>query len=409
MKLPVKYLLAAIGFMLLFVGSVYATHELFTAQIAGANDFLPRWVGAKLFWQEGVDPYSQVATETIQGEMYGRLATPDEDQALFVYPFYTIFLLLPLTWLPLAYSWIQAIWLVILQFSLIGGVLLLLRLVEWPPLPVWLLAIILLWSVIFYNNTRTIILGQFAGLIFLGLVASLLALKQGHDVWAGILLSLTTIKPQMSFLLIPALLLWGVMQRRWRFVAGFGGAMGVLLSASFLLLPGWLAGFWTQMTAYPGYTFTGSPIWVLTGYYFPQLGKPVETGLIVILVGYMLAMWWRLRRVTAVTPEFLLIIGLTLVVTNTIVVRTATTNYIIMYVPLFLGLQVMAERWPRGNVWAALFFLLSTIGMWTLFLATIKGDLEHPIMYLPLPIGLLLLLTWGRNALIGRKVASTLS
>lgn len=134
-----------LGLALLFVLSVVGVHATFTSQVSGANDFFPRWMGAELFWEAGVDPYSPEATEAIQRAMYnGRLARPDQDQVLFVYPFYTIFLLLPLTWLPLSYSWIQAIWLVTLQGSLLAGVFLLLRLVAWPRMPAWLLASTLL-------------------------------------------------------------------------------------------------------------------------------------------------------------------------------------------------------------------------------------------------------------------------
>src|SRR5690606_37664266 len=122
-----------------------------------------------------------------------------------VYPFYTVFLLIPLIWFD--YVWAQAIWLATLQFSLIGTSIALLKLLEWRQ-PPWLLALTLLWSIIFYNSTRTIILGQFAALIFLWLVLTLLALKTKHDVAAAILLALTTIKPQMSFIFIPLLLLW---------------------------------------------------------------------------------------------------------------------------------------------------------------------------------------------------------
>jgi hypothetical protein len=286
---------------------------------------------------------------------------------------------------------------VTLQFALMGGVALCLRLVRWPKAPPWFLALTLLWAVIFYNSARTIILGQFAGLIFLWLAGCLLALQQRRDVLAGGLLSLTTIKPQMSFLVIPALLVWAVGQRRWRFLAGFAGAMAILVGVSFLLLPGWLAGFLRQLWAYPGYTFTGSPLWVLTGYYWPQFGRPVEVGLSVLLLLYLLVGWRKLWGVTAVSNEFLLIIGLTLVITNVIVVRTATTNYIIMYVPLFLGLKALAQRW--GNKAVAAFYLLSTAATWWLFLATLQGDLEHPIMYLPLPLCLLIMLArfWQKS------------
>ncbi|HEX6386222.1 MAG TPA: glycosyltransferase family 87 protein [Anaerolineae bacterium] len=388
-----RAVIVGLGLVLLFALMVYATHEVFTSRFAGANDLYPRWKGAQLFWQEGIDPYSAQATEAIQTGIYGRLARSDEDQVLFVYPFYTVFLLWPLIELP--YSWVQAIWLVTLQFALIAAIILCLRLIEWR-MPAWLLALTLLWAVVFYHSTRTIILGQFAGLIFLWLAGSLLALKHGRDALAGTLLALTTIKPQMSFLVIPALLLWAIGQRRWRFVGAFAAATAILAGVSFLLLPSWLTSFTEQVAFYPDYTFTGSPLWVITGYYFPQLGKPVETALSILLLFYLFYQWRDLPRHSIASPQFLIIVGLTLIVTNTIVVRTATTNYVVLYIPLFLLLKGAADSLPYGNGWAATFYVLSTTGTWTLFLTTIQGDLEHPVMYLPLPLALLVILAWAR-------------
>lgn len=396
MKLSSKSVISFLLLSVIFVVLVVAVHQSFTTKVPGANDFYSRWKGAQLFWLEGMDPYSPEAGEAIQVGMYGRPARPDEDQVLFVYPFYTAFLLIPLV--GLSYDWAQAVWLVVIMFSLIGGIILCLRLVNWQ-MPPWLLGMTLLWAVVFYNSARTIILGQFAALIFLWLAGSLWALQRNHDVSAGLLLALTTIKPQMSFLIIPMLLLWGLSQRRWRFVGGFAAAMGLLLGASFLLLPGWLTGFLAQVNAYPGYTITGSPIWVLTGFYFPQLGRPVEVGLSILALLLLAVQWRRLFRVTAVANELLLITGLTLVVTNLIVVRTATTNYVMMYVPLIWGLKHLRDRLPRGNVWPALFFLVSGLGGWVLFLATIAGNQEHPVNYLPLPFFLLILLWWAGRSL----------
>ena len=215
---------------LLFALDVYTTYRVFTLPHPGANDFYSRWKGAQVYWAEGIDPYSDQATLAIQEGIYGRPAGPDDDPGLFAYPFYTVFLLVPLAWLP--YAWVEAIWLVILEFALIGGVLLYISLIRWR-LPVWLLALTALWAVIFYHSARTILLGQFAGLVLLWMVATLWTLEGRYDVAAGVLLALTTIKPQMSILFIPALLLWGLGQRRWRFLGAFGAAMAFLLGASF--------------------------------------------------------------------------------------------------------------------------------------------------------------------------------
>lgn len=381
---------------LLFALDVYATYSVFTSLYPGANDFYSRWKGAQVYWVEGLDPYSDQATLAIQQGIYGRPARPDEDPGPFAYPFYTVLLLVPLVWLP--YAWVEAIWLVILEFALIGGVLLYMSLVGWR-LPSWLLALTGLWTVIFYHSARTILLGQFAGLILLWTVGTLWALGRGHDITAGVLLALTTIKPQMSALLILALLLWGLGQRRWRFLGAFGAAMVFLLGASFVWLPNWLGQFVRQVARYPSYTAIGSPVWVIAHYYLPQLGTPVEVGLSALLLLYLLAQWRHLLRAGATSGAFQWLIGLTLIVTNLVMLRTATTNFVVLYIPLFFGLKVAADRLPRRHWLLALFYFLSIVGLWALFLATVENNFEHPIMYLPLPIGLFIAFVWAEAAL----------
>jgi len=387
-------LLLLIG--LLFLLSVYATHLVFTSKFQGANDFYSRWKGAQVYWQDGLDPYSEQATLAIQQGIYGRPAQPGEDPGPFAYPFYTVFLLYPLVWLP--YDWVQAIWLVILEFALVGGVLLCLSLARWRLSPV-LLMLTGLWAVVFYHSARTVTLGQFAGLIFLWTAGTLYALQQKHDIAAGVLLACTTIKPQMSFLLIPALLLWAVGQRRWRFLGAFAAAMALLAGLSFILLPSWLSQFIDQIAAYPSYTAIGSPVWIIAHTYLPQLGTPLEIGLSALLVLWLLFEWRRLPG-AAEDGIFLWLIGLTLIVTNLIALRTATTNYVILYIPLFYSLGIAARRWPRrAGVWLAVFYLVTAIGLWVLFLATVENRFEHPIVYLPLPVGLLIAFIWGGKAL----------
>lgn len=381
--------------LLLALLQTWAVQRYWTTTSPGANDFYPRWKGAVLFWQERIDPYSAEAAAAIQTDIRGRLSRPDEDQLLFVYPFYVTFMLLPLVSLSLDYSWIQAIWLTTLLVVMATAVFLTLRLLNWKQ-PVWLLALTMLWAVLFYHNTRTVILGQFAAFVFLWLAAALLALKRGRDGWAGFWLALTTIKPQMVILVIPALLLWALGGRRWRFIAGFGLTIAGLFGLSFLLLPNWLTSFVHQVLSYPDYTFTGSPLWVITGYYLPQLGQPVERLLGLLAIGWMLWEWRRLWRETAVSDQFLVTLGITMIVTNLILVRTATTNYIIMAIPLFLLLRNLATHRRWGNLGVVLFYGFSIVSAWVIFLSTIQGDVEHPIMYLPWPFGLLLVLIWGQ-------------
>jgi hypothetical protein len=216
----------------------------------------------------------------------------------------------------------------------------------------------------------------------------LLALQARRDLWAGVLLALATVKPQMVFLLVPLVLLWAVAARRWRAVWGFVGAVFILCVASWMVVPNWLGDFIIQMMRYLSYTGIGSPAWIITRYFFPILGAPGEILVSLALFAWAVVTWWQLwRRPT--WPALVWTVSFTLIITNLIALRTATTNYVVLFIPLIHLLAVMQTRWPRGGTWAVIGIeAVLLVGLWALFLATVKNKFEHPIMYLPLPVGL---------------------
>lgn len=378
------YLLLAI----LLVGNGVATYALFTSRYPGANDFASRWAGARAFWRDGLSPYSDEATRQIQMLIYGRPILPEEEQTLdpgpFAYPFYTVFLLLPLAWM--SYPWAEAVWLVVLEACLCGGLLLALHVHRWRP-PRGLLAFTVVWAFLFYPDARALLLGQFAIFVFAMVALTLWGLQTRRDVLAGVCLALATVKPQMVFLLIPLLLVWALVERRLRFVGGFLGSMALLMGASWLAEPGWVASFLRQMARYPSYTAIGSPIWIVTHVTFPALGAWGEVALSALAVAFLIgATWWALRQRTA--GGFAWAVGLTLIVTNLVALRTATTNYVILLLPLTMVFRAL-QRTRGGAWWVLLVEMALLVGLWALFLTTVVGKFEHPVVYLPLPFGLL--------------------
>lgn len=366
----------------------YATYVVFTSKFPGANDFYSRWAGARAFLIDGLNPYSDEVTRRIQLGMYGHLAEEGADQVAFAYPMYTTYLFFPLSLIP-SYPQAQALWQAILEFALLLAVFFTFRIYRWQPKP-WLLAATCFWSILFYPGARSIILGQFAIVVFAFIALALWAVKKGRDIMAGLCLALSTIKPQMVFLLIPLLLLWSIYRRRWRVVSSFTVSMTVLVFSSLLLVPTWPADFVAWMVKYPSYTAIGSPIWTLTHYFFPQLGTPVETVISLLVLGHLLYTW----RVTVNGSwlEFDWIVGMALIVTNLIALRTATTNYVVLLMPTFIVFKTLDKRFQRrGAMLIALIEMLLLVGFWVLFAATVVGNYEHPIMYLPLPIGLWLI------------------
>jgi len=366
----------------------YVTYVVFTSKFPGANDFYSRWAGGRAFLVDGLNPYSDEVTRRIQLGMYGRLAEEGADQVAFAYPLYTIYLFFPLSLIP-AYPQAQALWQAILEFALLLAVFFTFRLYRWQPKP-WLLVVTCFWSILFYPGARSIILGQFAIVVFAFVALALWAIKGGRDILAGLCLALSTIKPQMVFLLILLLLLWAVYHRRWRLVGSFAISMTVLVLSSWLLVPTWIADFFTWMSRYPSYTAIGSPIWTLTHYFFPQLGTPVEVVISLLVLGHLLYTWRG--AVDGSWPEFDWVVAMTLIVTNLIALRTATTNYVVLLMPIFIVFKTLDQRFQRrGAILIALIELLLLVGFWVLFAATVAGNYEHPIMYLLLPIGLWLI------------------
>ena len=89
--------------------------------------------------------------------------------------------------------------------------------------------------------------------------------------------------------------------------------------------------------------------------------------------------------------------ALTIVLTNLVAFRTATANYVVLLPALCLVFSVLVERWgARGNGVVLFTMAALLLGLWALFLATVEGNTENPIMYLPVPILTLLGLWWAR-------------
>ena len=96
--------------------------------------------------------------------------------------------------------------------------------------------------------------------------------------------------------------------------------------------------------------------------------------------------------------------SLTLVITHWIGIQTDPTNFIVLFLPLVLVFALWAEGWGRsGRLAVFVSALILFVGLWTLFLGTIEYGAQpqqHPIMFFPLPLFLLIGLYWVRGRAI---------
>ena len=252
----------------------------------------------------------------------------------------------------------------------------------------------ILFSLLWYHSLRTIVLGQFASINALLIALGLLLVKSKQDFVAGLVLSLSIAKPQMSFLILPYVLFWALSVKRWELWWGILSGLIIQFGITLALMPDWPAQMIRQVLDYPSYTNTGSALSIIANA-MPGVSRQVNLFLNVIFVGYLLLEWilsWRKD-----VRHFIWTALLTLVVTNLVVIRTATTNYLMLLPALFFIFARWEERWKvAGQFFVWLTLIAFGVGEWVLFFVTVQGNIEGPIMYLPLPFFCLVGLWWVR-------------
>ncbi len=379
--------------LVVMAGESIALHR-YALVAPGTADFFARWYGGKELVLHGRNPYDREIELEAQLAMFGRYTRPDEDQVNFAYPLYTVFLFYPLAFV--SYPWAQAVWMTLLQFALIALTVLTLRLARWKISPPMLAATVL-WGVFFYPGARAIMLGQFSILVALATMLAVWGLTTRREWLGGAVLALATVKPQMVFLVIPFLLLWAWRQKAWRFIGGFAGGMTVLLAGSLLWVPDWIFRFVDNLRAYSGYVGFGSPLENMTARFAPAAAHWLNPAITVILSALMLWLWWR--ALTRHRDEFWWALVWTLLIGNLIALRSATTNHVMLYLPLmFLFKRLSTLKWGTGWTLAAQWGL--SIALWVIFLTTIDktrgSNFEAIFMHGLLPTALIgvYLLDW---------------
>jgi hypothetical protein len=368
----------------LFALNAWAVYAAFTSRVQIAVwDFHPRWLGLRTMLRSGANPFDDEVTLTIQKQMYGRPARPDEDQIAFAYPLHVMALVGPLALLPLPVA--LALWFSLLELCLLTFFIVAPWAVDWRP-PIWLLAFTALFIVGLYPNVWAMILGQISIVVATFIAVAWWALRTSRWRLAGVCLALATIKPQMSFLLVPALLIWAIYQRRWRLVIAFAVTFGVMVLLPLPWLPNWLVEWLMAANRYAGYTIFDPPLIMLTG-------SAWLTGVIaVLLLVWTVYSWWRAPDREGAAFDWAL--AMIVVVSALIAPRTSYANQLVLLLPLFF---VFTRVSKTGVIAAVEIGLL--VGLWLIDLTLLPPTSspqhmvwQHRFISPILPVGLALAL-----------------
>ncbi len=366
----------------------------FAQQNPGGNDFLARWNGAHEWLMNGKNPYSNEVSLIAQKLIYGRAANPSlgEDVAHFVYPLYSMLFFAPFGLME--YTLARAVFMTVIELCLVLITIVSLRISGWRVRRIGLIGV-LLFGLLWYCAIRAIILGQYAAINALLMLLAIWAIQQKQDVAAGILLTLSTSKPQMSYLLVLYVLYWAITVKRWKIIGSTATSFIVIMIITYFLLPGWPMDWLRQLISYPTYTDRiGSTLSIIASW-MPGIMQQINIFLHGAFYLYLAVEWIRSRGKD--TNTFVWTAFLTLVVTNLVAYRTATPHYVALVAPLFLVNKILLDRWQNVGKWFnGAIYLVFFAGLWALFLVTVRGTDEQPVMYLILPFTLLFLLWWIR-------------
>jgi hypothetical protein len=311
-------------------------------------DFHSPWLALRSLLKDGLNPYGDQVTLEIQRVTYGRPANQNEDQHVFAYPLSLLVLIGPLALLPLPVA--QALWFLLLEASLLTFLFVAPRAVGWHP-SLWLLALTALFTLGFYPDVWAMILGQVSIVVAVLVALAWWGLRGARWTMAGVCLALSTIKPQLVFLIVPAMLVWALCHRRRRLVTSFAVTLGIILLLPMLWMPGWPLEWAQQTGRYASYTIFEPPLALLTGSTYASWAV---AGL---LVAWIAAWWWRDRG----QPDTTLGWGFSLliVVTALVAPRTSQANQLILLLPLFLVFSRLRRQAVVAGVEVALL-----VGLW---------------------------------------------
>jgi hypothetical protein len=147
------------------------------------------------------------------------------------------------------------------------------------------------------------------------ITAGCFSLYRGKYGIAGVLLGLSTIKPQLSVLLILWVCIRAAMKREWRLPVCLFGTTCLLFLGSEWRHEGWVREWIGAMANYRRYT-SGQPSLEI---YF---GKWVGDGLLLFVLGLSCAALWRLRNCDDDSPN----LGLSLALVLALTVAFCPTN-----------------------------------------------------------------------------------
>ena len=221
--------------ILLAVIFYFKAVQNYTHQDYTNSNFFFFWLSGHMMWT-GQNPYDQ--TQWLAGhDAFGVIWRPNK---IFPYPLPLAFLMAPLGLLSLGQAYFA--WQIVSEIAMALTVCWLIR--HWQAQAQRLLFLPLVIFLLFFGPIYlTLQIGSVGALALVTVLLAILLLEQDQSIWAGMVLSLTLLKPPQGLTLLILAGIWFLARRDWKAILGviLGGI--VLLIAGMIRDPFWVIKF----------------------------------------------------------------------------------------------------------------------------------------------------------------------
>jgi hypothetical protein len=363
--------------------AVRSSRDLMRGYVYGC-DFYPLWFTSGELLSHRTNPYTAEMTTRIQLGLFGRTMDPNrpgdplQNLAVYPHPLYSDFLVAPLAFF--RFSTVQVLGSLLFPGLVVVGVLLWLHILHLqiaPSAKFSLMALVL--------TSYPILEGVYALQLTL-LVAALIAgsvamLVKGNLTWAGILLGIASVKPQLIFLPALFLALWAAsdLRNRKTLLISFAATVALLFFASEAVLPGSSATWIRALLEYRHYN--DAP---LSQFIF---GRAAGNFITFLLLATAVIVAFRVRMARAGSPQFIATLILLLAISVPTISSSIAVYNQILLVPAILRLFSRKSEGHSVVVYSlgvVIFWQYITASTLALYTLVFSRSLNATWMLLPL-------------------------
>ncbi len=270
--------------------------QLLTSPTAG-QDFRAFFAAATVT-AHGGDPYDWTALGRTEDALYNAPihARPGDARYNDFLPFpegpWLALGLQPLTRLP--WQAVYPFFAGVMLLAIAGGAWLVLLRLGWPPARRRIAVAVAALSPIAFLN---VFQGQVSALVFLGFAGAWYLASRGRPVWAGLVLTLVWIKPNLG-LALPVVLILLEPASVSRLLLGFGVGSVAAVGVAAMALPG-VVGHWANelMSHWRAAQGTQPDVASIHSFYYPALTGPIKpVALLLVLTAGAGYTWWAVCR-----------------------------------------------------------------------------------------------------------------